>query len=100
MKNLFIMVLATILAPVAIAKTQVSPTAVEMKNTIRCQNGGCTLVCKGPSGSAYKREQKIDSAEVIVLGSGTVMYHLAKFGETVQVAIPPGTESCQLKNIR
>lgn len=74
--------------------------AVVAKQNVNCSAGGCTLICKAPNQKAYVRDDQISEAEVIIFGSGLMVYKLDMIGGDHQVMIPPGTESCDLRNIR
>lgn len=73
---------------------------VVSKQKLKCAAGGCTLVCKAPDQKAYVRQGKIDEAEVYIFASGMMVYTLDTYTEDRQIMIPPGTESCDLRNIR
>lgn len=99
MNKLLLLGIVFACSPLAIAKST-NPSALELANKYQCRTEGCSLVCKAPNGDAYVRERKIDQARFVALSSGTVIYRLKKFAEDVEVVIPPGTETCQLQNIR
>ncbi|HAV1520185.1 TPA: hypothetical protein JG825_003504 [Vibrio parahaemolyticus] len=100
MKKLLLVSLIALSSSVAVAKPIVNTKAVELVKDFKCLTAGCTLMCKAPNGKAYVRQTKIDSAKFVSLNSGTVIYRLKKFGEDVEVVIPSGTESCEMRNVR
>ncbi|HHP0492491.1 hypothetical protein [Vibrio harveyi] len=100
MKKLLLVSLIALSSSFAVAKPNVNPNAVELVKEFKCLTKGCSLVCKAPNGKAYVRQNKIDSASFVSLNSGTIIYRLKKFGEDVDVVIPSGTESCEMRDIR
>lgn len=57
-------------------------------------------MCKAPNQKAYVRQNNIDKADVYIFASGMIVYTLDIYTEVRQIMIPPGTESCDLRNIR
>jgi hypothetical protein len=73
---------------------------VVAKQKVDCSAGGCKLICKAPNQKAYVRQGNIDKADVYIFASGMMVYTLDIYTEVRQIMIPPGTESCDLRNIR
>lgn len=87
--------------PVLAQNTQnVQNGGLVAKQKVDCAAGGCTLICKAPNQKAYVRDKKIEEAQVLFFDSGLMVYKLDMIGADRQVMIPPGTESCDLRNIR
>ncbi|MFS1904486.1 MULTISPECIES: hypothetical protein [Vibrio] len=98
MKKLLMVGLLLAATPVLAQNAQNGGLVANQK--VDCAAGGCTLVCKAPNQKAYVRHKKIDEAQVLLFGSGLMVYKLEMVGADRQVMIPPGTESCDLRNIR
>ena len=94
-----LLMLGLLLASTSVLAQNTQNGGLVAKQKVNCSAGGCKLICKAPNQKAYVRNERINEAEVIIFGSGLMVYKLDMTGSDRQVMIPPGTESCDLINI-
>jgi hypothetical protein len=83
------------------APAMAANTNVEYQKTYDCAVGGCLLMCKSLAQTDHTvRSRDIGKADLRLLKSGAMLFTLSFPGKNAktEVIIPPGTESCELRN--